>query len=177
MSYPPLTPPPPRMEDMDPIEWSAAGEPPPDAAEWTDRRVCKLAVISEPRRGGKSYWRQRAEDAEGRLIDAGYRQAEDRAEIEALRSMLAGRCLSDITHRDEEHRQSVCMLPAEHAPLAHDDCMGCTWTDADHWQPQAVDRVADELQRIADESQHEGWGSPAVRRVVERVARAFEGTR
>ena len=91
MSYPPLTPPHPRMEDMNPIEWSAAGEPPPDAAEWTDRRVCKLAVISEPRRGGKSYWRQRAEDAEGRLIDAGYRQAEDRAEIEALRSMLAGR--------------------------------------------------------------------------------------
>ena len=177
MSYPPPTPPPPRMEDMDPIEWSAAGEPPPDAAEWTDRRVCKLAVISEPRRGGKSYWRQRAEDAEGRLIDAGYRQAEDRAEIAALRSMLAGRCLSDITHRDEEHRQSVCMLPAEHAPLAHDDCMGCTWTDADHWQECAVDRVADELARIADESQHEGWDSPVVRRVVERVARAFEGTR
>lgn len=70
----------------------------------------------------------------GELVDAGYRQAEDRAEIEALRSQLAGRCLSDITHRDEEHRQSFCMLPAEHAPLAHDDCMGCTWTDADHWQ-------------------------------------------
>ena len=57
------------------------------------------------------------------------------------------------------------------------DCMGCTWTDADHWQPQAVDRVADELARIADESQHEGWGSPVVRRVVERIRRAFEGTR
>ena len=42
----------------------------------------------------------------GELVDAGYRQAEDRAEIEALRSQLAGRCLSDITHRDEEHRQS-----------------------------------------------------------------------
>lgn len=48
------------------VEWSAATEP-PDAAEWTDRRVYKLAVISEPRRGGKSYWRKRAEDAEGRL--------------------------------------------------------------------------------------------------------------
>ena len=67
------------------IEWDAA-MPPPDAEEWKG-----VAVVSEPRRGGKSYWRQRAEDAEGRLIDAGYRQAEDRAEIEALRSMLAGR--------------------------------------------------------------------------------------
>lgn len=38
-SYPPLTPPPPRTEDMDPIEQAAAGEPPPDAAEWADRRV------------------------------------------------------------------------------------------------------------------------------------------
>ena len=153
------------------IEWDAA-MPPPDAEEWKG-----VAVVSEPRRGGKSYWRQRAEDAEGRLIDAGYRQAEDRAEIEALRSILAGRCLSDVTHRDEEHRQSVCMLPAGHAPLVHDDCMGCTWTDADHWQECAVDRVADELARIAGESQHEGWGSPVVRRVVERIRRAFEGTR
>ncbi len=110
----------------------------------------------------------------GELVDAGYRQAEDHAEIEALRSQLAGRCLSDITHRDEEHRQSFCMLPAEHAPLAHDDCMGCTWTDADQWQPQAVDRLADELARVADESQHEGWDSPAVRRVVARLRTAFE---
>lgn len=70
--------------------------------------------------------------------------AEHRAEANDLRAMLAGRCLSDIMHRDDEHRQSVCMLPAEHAPLMHDDCMGCTWTDADHWQPSAVDRVADE---------------------------------
>ena len=67
------------------------------------------------------------------------------AELEALRATLEGRCLSDITHRDEEHRQSVCMLPEGHAPLMHDDCMGCTWTDADHWQQSAVDR-ADELE-------------------------------
>ena len=66
-------------------------------------------------------------------------------EAERLAGMLDGRCLSDITHRDEGHRQSFCMLPAEHAPLAHDDCMGCTWTDADHWQPSAVDRLADDL--------------------------------
>ena len=112
----------------------------------------------------------------GELVNAGYRQAEDRAEIEALRSQLAGRCLSDVTHRDEEHRQSLCMLPAEHAPLAHDDYMGCTWTDADHWQPQAVDRVADELQRIADESQHESWDHPLVRNVVARLTAALNAS-
>ena len=131
MSYPPLTPPPPRMEDMDPIEWSAAGEPPPDAAEWTDRSVYKLAVISEPRRAGKSYWRKRAEDAEGRLVDAGYRQAEDRAEIAALRSLLGD------TSR----------------------------------------RLSDELALIADESQREGWDSPVIRRVVDRIRQAFEAAR
>lgn len=57
--------------------------------------------------------------------------------------------VTDITHRDEEHRQSVCMLPEGHAPLAHDDCMGCTWTDADHWQhlhrEQLVQRVQDAI--------------------------------
>ena len=131
MSYPPLTTPPPRMEDMNPIEWSAAGEPPPDAAEWTDRRVYKLAVISEPRRCGKSYWRERAEAAEGRLIDAGYRQAEDRAEIAALRSLLGD------TSR----------------------------------------RLSDELALIADESQREGWDSPVIRRVVDRIRQAFESAR
>lgn len=97
------------------------------------------------------------------------------ADRDALRAMLAGRCLSGITHRDEEHRQSVCMLPAEHAPLAHDDCMGCTWTDADHWQPSAVDRVADEVRRIADESQREGWDGPMVRILVGRISAALEG--
>ena len=97
------------------------------------------------------------------------------AELDALRAKLEGRCLSDITHHDEEHRQSVCMLPEWHAPLAHDDCMGCTWTDADHWQPSAVDRVADEVQRIADESKHEGWDGPLVRILVGRVGAALEG--
>ena len=78
----------------------------------------------------------------GQLFDAGYREAEMRAEIAALRE---GRCLADITHRDEDHRQSVCMLPKDHAPLMHDDCMGCTWTDAEHWEASAVDRVANAL--------------------------------
>ena len=98
-----------------------------------------------------------------------------RAELDALRAKLEGRCLSDITHRDEEHRQSVCMLPEGHAPLMHDDCMGCTWTDADHWQQSAVDRVADEVQRIADESQHEGWDGPLVRILVGRISAALDG--
>ena len=105
------------------------------------------------------------------------REARDnaRAEVERLTGMLDGRCLSDLTHRDEDHRQSICMLPAEHAPLMHDDCMGCTWTDADHWQPAAVDRVADELEIIAGSSQYEGWDSLTVRRVVDRLRAALDG--
>ena len=99
-----------------------------------------------------------------------------RDEVERLAAILDGRCLSDITHRDGGHRQSVCMLPEGHAPLMHDDCMGCTWTDADHWQQSAVDRVADEVQRIADESQHEGWDSPLVRILVRRISAALEGS-
>ena len=63
------------------IEWDATA-PPPDAEGWKG-----VAVVSEPRRGGKSYWRKRAEDAEGRLVCAGCRQAEDRAEIAAIRSL------------------------------------------------------------------------------------------
>ena len=61
----------------------------------------------------------------------------------ALAAVLSGRCLASA-----EHRQSFCMLPADHAPLAHDDCMGCTWTDADHWQPAAVDRMAGQVEAV-----------------------------
>ena len=43
------------------MEWDAT-LPPPDIKDWKG-----VAVVSEPRRGGKSYWRKRAEDAEGRL--------------------------------------------------------------------------------------------------------------
>ena len=78
------------------------------------------------------------------LLDAAEESDALRAERDALAAMLSGRCLSDITHRDEEHRQSVCMLPEGHAPLAHDDCMGCTWTDAEHWEPSAIDALAEE---------------------------------
>lgn len=66
------------------------------------------------------------------------------AELEALRATLEGRCLSDITHRDEEHRQSVCILPADHR-TAHDDAMGTTWTDANHWQPDPLEAERDAL--------------------------------
>ena len=83
MSYPPLTPPHPRMEDMSPIEWSAAAMPPPDAEEWKG-----VAVVSEPRRGGKSYWRKRAEDAEGRL--------------DVVREWLDSRGV-DVGERDDEY--------------------------------------------------------------------------
>ena len=59
--------------------------------------------------------------------------APDVIDAERMAGMLDGRCLADVTHRGEGHRQSFCMLPADHAPLAHDDCMGSTWTDGDHY--------------------------------------------
>ena len=109
----------------------------PDVAEL--RRLAESGLLIHP-------------DAVLGLLDrlAHMTEARDnaRAEVERLSAMLEGRCLSDITHRDEEHRQSFCMLPAEHAPLAHDDCMGCTWTDADHWQPSAVDRLAEQVEAV-----------------------------
>ena len=98
------------------------------------------------------------------------------AKLDALRATLEGRCLSDITHRDEEHRQSVCMLPEGHAPLAHDDCMGCTWTDADHWQQSAVDR-ADELEaaieRVRELAEH--YAGLANVDAASAVLRALDG--
>lgn len=57
-----------------------------------------------------------------------------RAEAEESRAVLAGRCLADITLRDEEHRQAVCILAKGHDTV-HDDGMGTTWTDKDHWKP------------------------------------------
>ena len=47
-----------------------------------------MAVISEPRRGGKSYWRKRAEDAEGRL--------------DVVREWLDSRGV-DVDERDDEY--------------------------------------------------------------------------
>lgn len=149
---------------------SAAG-PAMDVVEYETRTTDAYRQAAER-------WRERCEKAEaerdalaaaverltGELVDAGYRQEEDRAERDALRSMIAGRCLSGITHRDEEHRQSVCMLPEGHAPLMHDDCMGCTWTDADHWEPSAIDALAEEC---------DGWRHLADVRAA-RIARVRE---
>ena len=36
-------------------------------------------------------------------------------------------CGADITHRDEHHRQSVCVRASGHSG-AHDDGQGCVWT-------------------------------------------------
>ena len=140
------------------------------------------AILSAVACAGKGYHHTEGWDdkdsrwGEGRShVDVIQAAAHEAAARDALRATLEGRCLSDITHRDEEHRQSVCMLPEGHAPLMHDDCMGCTWTDADHWQQSAVDRVADEVQRIADESQREGWDGPLVRILVGRISAALDG--
>ena len=40
-----------------------------------------------------------------------------------------GQCGADITHRDEHHRQSVCVRARGHSG-AHDDGQGCVWTGA-----------------------------------------------
>ena len=65
--------------------------------------------------------------------NADYERERKRQErSEATEPVLAsGCCMADITHRDEEHRQSVCILPGEHAG-PHDDGAGCAWTDAEH---------------------------------------------
>lgn len=105
--------------DLHFMEWDATL--PPDIKDWKG-----VAVVSEPRRVGKSYWRERAETAEGRLIDAGYRQAEDRAEIEALRAQLAGRCLSEPMSSDLDFGSPCprCGHPAvEHHGVDKED--GC----------------------------------------------------
>ena len=48
------------------VEWGAAA-PWPDPAGWVDQPGRKLSVASEPRRGGKTYWRTRAEAAEAQV--------------------------------------------------------------------------------------------------------------
>ena len=68
--------------------------------------------------------------------------------MSALLDLLTeGRCLADITHRDDGHRMSICVLPKGHT-TAHDDALGCTWTDADHWQPSERDDLAARVARV-----------------------------
>lgn len=62
-------------------------------------------------------------------------------EAEARLTILGGRCLDGITLRDGEHRQAVCILAADHRE-AHDDGLGCAWTDGEHWEASAEDRLA-----------------------------------
>ena len=49
----------------------------------------------------------------------------DMAKVEVIPAGLT--CGADITHRDEEHRQSVCILMSGHEG-SHDDGQGCVWT-------------------------------------------------
>ena len=67
----------------------------------------------------------------------------DPKDVTSAPAVMAGRCLATVTHRDDDRLQSVCMLPSGHMPLVHDDCMGCTWTDADHWQEDPRDTAED----------------------------------
>lgn len=74
--------------------------------------------------------------------------AEVEASLTAERDALTeGRCLADITHRDDGHRVSVCVLPKGHT-TAHDDALGCIWTDADHWQPSERDDLRARIARV-----------------------------
>ena len=51
--------------------------------------------------------------------------------LSAAEAQLKGRCLADITLRDDDHRMVTCILPEGHT-FEHDDGMGCLWTDGDH---------------------------------------------
>lgn len=61
--------------------------------------------------------------------------AEAMERLSAAEAQLKGRCLADITLRDDDHRMVTCILPEGHT-FEHDDGMGCLWTDGGH-------RVAD----------------------------------
>ena len=57
--------------------------------------------------------------------------AEAMERLSAAEAQLKGRCLADITLRDDDHRMVTCILPEGHT-FEHDDGMGCLWTDGDH---------------------------------------------
>lgn len=104
-----------------------------------------------------------------------------RTEVEALRAVLVGRCLANITLRDEEHRQAVCIL-AEGHDTVHDDGMSTTWTDKDHWKPSGFDAANAEIERLqnvadAAEEQVEVLRATVARveKVAGRMARHAEG--
>ena len=53
------------------------------------------------------------------------------ARVREAEAALSGRCLADITLRDDDHRMVICILPEGHT-FEHDDGMGCLWTDGGH---------------------------------------------
>ena len=53
------------------------------------------------------------------------------ARVREAEVALEGRCLADITLRDDDHRMVICILPEGHT-FEHDDGMGCLWTDGGH---------------------------------------------
>ena len=92
-----------------------------------------------PRHGREyGWWVERAEAKERQLLDAEARLeavdefiAEAMERLSAAEAQLKGRCLADITLRDDDHRLATCILPEGHT-FEHDDGMGCLWTDGDH---------------------------------------------
>ena len=78
--------------------------------------------------------------------------------MSALLDLLTeGRCLADITLRDEEHRQAVCILAKGHDTV-HDDGMGTTWTDKDHWRLREVEALRATVARV--EAVADEWSDP-----------------
>ena len=78
--------------------------------------------------------------------------------VKAAEAMLDGRCLSDITHRDDEHRQSICMLAAGHA-TAHDDGKGCRWTDGEHYGLDPAEATIARVRELAEQHPGTAWNS------------------
>ena len=72
------------------------------------------------------------------------------ARVREAEVALEGRCLADITLRDDDHRMVICILPEGHT-FEHDDGMGCLWTDGGHGQADpATTRAPVERLRAAE---------------------------
>ena len=84
------------------------------------------------------------------------------ATIDVLRDLLA-----DLADADDEQERLTAALRLAQVRAADAE------TEA-RLLAAKVERVADEVARIADESQHEGWDSPCVRSIVGRIRRALD---
>ena len=78
--------------------------------------------------------------------------------VKAAEAVLEGRCLSDITHRDDGHRQSICVLAAGHT-TAHDDGIGCRWTDGEHYGLDPAEATIARVRELAEEHPGTAWNS------------------